>query len=89
MANKPDGCVKNQISVHNVVHPYRFTRDMLASMRVLRQLDDKFIVGVVSQEGKIQPRDPFLEGPEKFSGLESQNENLKPYVYRAVLFTQF
>ena len=52
-ANEPGGCVKNQISVHNVVHPYRFTRDMLTDMRVLRQLDDKFIVGVVSQEGEI------------------------------------
>ena len=89
MANKLDGCVKNQISVHNVVHPYRFSRDMLASMKVLRQLDDKFIVGVVSQEGKRQPRDPFLEGPKKFLGSESQNESLKPYVYRAALFTQF
>ena len=53
MASKAGGCVKNQISVHNAVHPYRFTKDMLAGMKVLRQLDDKFIVGVLSQEGKI------------------------------------
>ena len=53
MANKPGTCTRNQISVHNVVHPYRFTRDMLAGMRVLQQLDDKFIVGVLSQEGRI------------------------------------
>ena len=53
MMNKPGSCVKGQISIHNVVHPYRFTRDMLAGMRVLRQLDDKFIVGVISSEGKI------------------------------------
>ena len=53
MANKPGICTRNQISVHNVVHPYRFTRDMLAGMRVLQQLDDKFIVGVLSQEGRI------------------------------------
>ena len=39
--------------MHNVVHPYRFTKEMLASMRVLRQLDEKFIVGVVSYEGEI------------------------------------
>ena len=44
---------KTQVLVHNVVHPYCFTRDMLTSMRVLRQLDEKFIVGVVSQEGEI------------------------------------
>lgn len=44
---------KTQVSVHNVVHPYCFTRDMLRGMRVLRQLDEKFIVGVVSQEGEI------------------------------------
>ncbi|XP_068682274.1 DNA mismatch repair protein Mlh3-like [Montipora foliosa] len=52
MMNKPGRCVKDQISIHNVVHPYRFTRDMLAGMKVLRQLDDKFIVGVISSEGK-------------------------------------
>ena len=44
---------KTQLLVHNVVHPYCFTRDMLTGMRVLRQLDEKFIVGVVLQEGKI------------------------------------
>ena len=32
---------------------------------------------------------PFLEGPEKFSGPGSHNKNFKPYVYRAVLLTQF
>ena len=52
MVNKQIGD-KSQILVHNVVHPYRFTRDMLAGMRVLQQLDEKFIVGVVSQEGEI------------------------------------
>ena len=52
-ANKPGICTRNQISVHNVVHPYRLTRDMLAGMRVLQQLDDKFIVGVLLQEGRI------------------------------------
>jgi len=46
------GSDKTQISAHNVVHPYCFTRDMLTGMRVLRQLDDKFIVGVVLQEGE-------------------------------------
>jgi len=44
---------KTQVLIHNVVHPYCFTRDMLTSMRVLRQLDEKFIVGIVSQEGEI------------------------------------
>ena len=44
---------KTQVSVHSVVHPYCFTRDMLTGMRVLQQLDEKFIVGVVSQEGEI------------------------------------
>ena len=42
---------KTQLLVHNVVHPYCFTRDMLTGMQVLRQLDEKFIVGVVLQEG--------------------------------------
>ncbi|KAL9953856.1 hypothetical protein ACROYT_G041329 [Oculina patagonica] len=51
MINKPAGD-RTRISVHNVVHPYCFTTDMLTGMRVLRQLDDKFIVGVVSQEGE-------------------------------------
>ena len=53
MMNKPGSCVKDKISIHNMVHPYRFTRDMLAGMKVLRQLDDKFIVGVISNEGMI------------------------------------
>lgn len=53
MANKPGICARKQISVHDVVHPYRFTRDMLAGMTVLRQLDDKFIVGVLSQESRF------------------------------------
>ena len=39
---------------------------------------------------RVASRGPFLEGPEKFRAwTESHNKNLKPYVYRAVLFTQF
>ena len=38
---------------------------------------------------KIRAWGPFLVAPEKFSGPDSHNKNLKPYVYRAVLFTQF
>ena len=30
--------------------------------------------------------DSFLEGPEKFSDMESHNKNLKPKVSRAVFF---
>ena len=37
----------------------------------------------------VQTWGPFLEGPEKFTGPESHYKNLKPYVYRGVLFTQF
>ncbi|XP_067031022.1 DNA mismatch repair protein Mlh3-like isoform X2 [Acropora muricata] len=51
MVNKPGNCVRNQIPIHNMVQPHRFTRDMLESMRVLQQLDEKFIVGVVSYRG--------------------------------------
>ena len=29
----------------------------------------------------VETRGPFLEGPEMFSGPESHNKNLKPYVY--------
>ena len=53
MVNKPGRFVRDHILVRNVVHPYRFTRDTLADMRVLRQIDDKFIVGIVPQEGKM------------------------------------
>ncbi|XP_015767877.1 PREDICTED: DNA mismatch repair protein Mlh3-like [Acropora digitifera] len=53
MVNKPGNCVRNQIPIHNMVQPHRFTRDMLESMRVLQQLDEKFIVGVVSCRGEI------------------------------------
>ena len=42
------------------------------------------------QSGTVETtRGPFLDDPEKFSDPESHNKNLKPYVYRAVLFTQF
>ena len=42
------------------------------------------------QSGTVETtRGPFLDHPEKFSGPESHNKNLKPYVYSAVLFTQF
>lgn len=51
MVNKPGNCVRNQIPIHNMVQPHRFTRNMLESMRVLQQLDEKFIVGVVSHRG--------------------------------------
>ncbi|PFX17093.1 DNA mismatch repair protein Mlh3 [Stylophora pistillata] len=53
LAVSKSGLDKSHISVHNVVHPYRFTKEMLASMRVLRQLDEKFIVGVVSYEEEV------------------------------------
>ena len=55
MINKADRD-KTQVSVHNVVHPYCFTGDMLTGMQVLRQLDEKFIVGVVSQQGEIDSK---------------------------------
>lgn len=36
------------VRVYNVLHPYRFTKDMIPSMQVLQQVDKKFIACLMS-----------------------------------------
>ena len=41
---------RNQVRVHSAIHPYRFTKDMFDNMVVINQLDQKFIVCVLTRE---------------------------------------
>ncbi|XP_066134188.1 DNA mismatch repair protein Mlh3 isoform X4 [Saccopteryx bilineata] len=36
------------VKIHNILFPYRFTKDMIHSMQVLQQVDNKFIACLVS-----------------------------------------
>ncbi|XP_055989756.1 DNA mismatch repair protein Mlh3 [Sorex fumeus] len=36
------------VKIHNVLYPYRFTKDMIHSMQVLQQVDNKFIACLMS-----------------------------------------
>ncbi|XP_058595685.1 DNA mismatch repair protein Mlh3 isoform X4 [Neofelis nebulosa] len=36
------------VKIHNVLHPYRFTKEMIHSMQVLQQVDNKFIACLMS-----------------------------------------
>ncbi|XP_016048331.1 DNA mismatch repair protein Mlh3 isoform X2 [Erinaceus europaeus] len=38
------------VRVHNILYPYRFTKDMIHSMQVLQQVDNKFIACLLSTE---------------------------------------
>ncbi|XP_041122833.1 DNA mismatch repair protein Mlh3-like [Polyodon spathula] len=42
------------VKIHNILYPYRFTKDMINSMEVVQQVDNKFIACLIntrSQEG--------------------------------------
>ncbi|KAM7155045.1 DNA mismatch repair protein Mlh3 isoform 3-T4 [Molossus nigricans] len=36
------------VKIHNILYPYRFTKDMIHSMQVLQQVDNKFIACLMS-----------------------------------------
>ncbi|KAI1237718.1 hypothetical protein IHE44_0013804 [Lamprotornis superbus] len=36
------------VKIHNILYPYRFTKDMVHSMQVLQQVDNKFIACVIN-----------------------------------------
>ncbi|XP_049754122.1 DNA mismatch repair protein Mlh3 isoform X2 [Elephas maximus indicus] len=36
------------VKIHNILYPYRFTKEMIHSMQVLQQVDNKFIVCLMS-----------------------------------------
>ncbi|XP_043837294.1 DNA mismatch repair protein Mlh3 [Dromiciops gliroides] len=40
------------VKIHNILYPYRFTKEMVHSMQVLQQVDNKFIVCLMSTKRK-------------------------------------
>ncbi|XP_053553001.1 DNA mismatch repair protein Mlh3 [Bombina bombina] len=38
------------VKIHNILHPYRFTKDMIQTMKVLQQVDNKFIACLMKTE---------------------------------------
>ncbi|XP_078419513.1 DNA mismatch repair protein Mlh3 [Cetorhinus maximus] len=36
------------VKIHNILYPYRFTKDMIGSMQVLNQVDNKFIACLIN-----------------------------------------
>ncbi|XP_067848300.1 DNA mismatch repair protein Mlh3 [Heptranchias perlo] len=36
------------VKIHNILYPYRFTKDMISSMQVLNQVDNKFIACLIN-----------------------------------------
>uniref|UniRef100_A0A8C5QXR8 MutL C-terminal dimerisation domain-containing protein n=1 Tax=Leptobrachium leishanense TaxID=445787 RepID=A0A8C5QXR8_9ANUR len=45
------------VKIHNILYPYRFTKDMVNSMKVLQQVDSKFIACLmkVKKEDRAEP----------------------------------
>ena len=43
---------RNEVRTQSAVCPYRFTKDMLQTMQVIRQVDDKFIVCQVQRSSR-------------------------------------
>ncbi|XP_062872270.1 DNA mismatch repair protein Mlh3 isoform X3 [Trichomycterus rosablanca] len=40
------------VKVHNILFPYRFTKDMIHSMKVINQVDKKFLACLINTTGK-------------------------------------
>ncbi|XP_004584449.2 DNA mismatch repair protein Mlh3 isoform X2 [Ochotona princeps] len=40
------------VKIHNILYPYRFTKEMIHSMQVLRQVDNKFIACLMSTKAE-------------------------------------
>ncbi|MEJ1269543.1 mutL homolog 3 [Cricetulus griseus] len=57
------------VKIHNVLYPYRFTKEMVHSMQVLQQVDNKFIACLMStkmeENGKA---DSYEKQPPQSSG---------------------
>ncbi|XP_061223383.1 DNA mismatch repair protein Mlh3 isoform X2 [Neopsephotus bourkii] len=41
------------VKIHNILHPYRFTKDMVHSMQVLQQVDNKFIACLINTRNEM------------------------------------
>ncbi|XP_053529230.1 DNA mismatch repair protein Mlh3 isoform X3 [Artibeus jamaicensis] len=51
------------VQVHNVLYPYRFTRDMIHSVQVLQQVDKKFIACVMNTKMEENGEAVTLDNP--------------------------
>uniref|UniRef100_S4RVE4 MutL homolog 3 (E. coli) n=1 Tax=Petromyzon marinus TaxID=7757 RepID=S4RVE4_PETMA len=52
------------VKVHNILNPFKFTKDMFASLQVIQQVDKKFIVCLCTDKG-----------PERQKGYEFMSED--------------
>ncbi|XP_074852866.1 DNA mismatch repair protein Mlh3 isoform X2 [Carettochelys insculpta] len=41
------------VKIHNILYPYRFTKEMINSMQVLRQVDNKFIACLINTRSEV------------------------------------
>ncbi|XP_032477863.1 DNA mismatch repair protein Mlh3 isoform X4 [Phocoena sinus] len=60
------------VKIHNILYPYRFTKEMIHSMQVLQQVDNKFIACVMStkteengEAGSYEKQQPPGSGRKK------------------------
>ncbi|XP_009278990.1 PREDICTED: DNA mismatch repair protein Mlh3 isoform X1 [Aptenodytes forsteri] len=44
------------VKIHNILYPYRFTKDMVHSMQVLQQVDNKFIACLINTRNEMDKR---------------------------------
>ncbi|XP_047915747.2 DNA mismatch repair protein Mlh3 isoform X2 [Anser cygnoides] len=45
------------VKIHNILYPYRFTKDMVHSMQVLQQVDNKFIACVINTRNEMDKKE--------------------------------
>uniref|UniRef100_A0A6I8NHH9 MutL homolog 3 n=1 Tax=Ornithorhynchus anatinus TaxID=9258 RepID=A0A6I8NHH9_ORNAN len=57
------------VKIHNVLYPYRFTKEMVHSMQVLRQVDNKFIACLMNTKlEENEKADSYEKWPLKDAG---------------------
>ncbi|XP_031360832.2 DNA mismatch repair protein Mlh3 isoform X1 [Lonchura striata] len=44
------------VKIHNILYPYRFTKDMVRSMQVLQQVDNKFIACLINTRNGVEKK---------------------------------
>ncbi|KAM6275128.1 DNA mismatch repair protein Mlh3 isoform 1-T1 [Porphyrio hochstetteri] len=44
------------VKIHNILYPYRFTKDMVHSMQVLQQVDNKFIACLINTRNELDKK---------------------------------
>ncbi|XP_026704896.1 DNA mismatch repair protein Mlh3 isoform X2 [Athene cunicularia] len=44
------------VKIHNILYPYRFTKDMVHSMQVLQQVDNKFIACLINTRNEVDKK---------------------------------